>query len=284
MTSALVSSMDRFLRLIPTPLLMFITFVLTILVLGDVAVPDPIPFIDEALLLGLLSGAWMTLLERRRATKLEGGLEPSPERDPAVQGLNPGRVLKDLKAVSKELAAEARALRAGGHPVAALDALAGLPEEAKAQAAELKAADAFLSRRDHDPYKLDKELAGQQRSLAEAEAGGDAKAMKRAESALAATQARRAEVLAKRDRRDDLLLDMHRLATQAGALLEDLRSLEAERGGALLTEGLPALDPRFAAVVADLTEARTAAAEVEQTLSQNSARPVSVPPRGKERS
>ncbi len=283
MTSATVSSMDRFLRLIPTPLLILITFVLTIFVLGDLAIPDPIPFIDEAVLVALLTGAWMTLLERRKATKLEGDLEPSPEPSPAVRGLNAGRVMKDLKAVTKELAAEARSLRASGHPAAALDGLLGLPAEAKAKAAELKTEEAYLSRTAHDPYALDKELASLQRAAAEAEVSSDAKALKRAEDALVATQARRAEVLGRRDRRDDLLLEMHRLATQSGALLEDLKSVREERGGDLLTANLPGLDPRLAAVVADLGEARTAEAEVEQTLSRGSVPPVRAPGR-KERS
>ena len=57
MTTPAGLSMDRILRLIPTPVLVFLTLVLTVLVLGDVAIPDPIPFIDEAVLIGLLTGA-----------------------------------------------------------------------------------------------------------------------------------------------------------------------------------------------------------------------------------
>lgn len=282
MTTPAGLSMDRILRLIPTPVLVFLTFVLTILVLGDVAIPDPIPFIDEAVLIGLLTGAWVTLLERRKGTRLVGDIEPSPEPDPAIKGLNAARITKDLKAVTKELAGVAKTMRAGGHPVAALDGLAGLPADGKQRAAELKEGEAFLSRSAHDPYRLDKELASLQKAAADAEASSDERALRHANEALAATQARRAEVLARRDRRDDLLLGMHSLATQSGALLEDLRARREERNEPLLTAALPALDPRLAAVVAGLSEVRTAAVEVEQTLSQSSARPVSA--RGKERS
>ena len=167
------------------------------------------------------------------------------------------------------MAAVAKALRSSGHPVAALDALASLPAEAKVRAEELKAAEAYLSRRAHDPYQLDRELAVLEKNAALAEVEGDTRALAQSREASDALLARRAEVLSRRDRRDDLLLGMHRLATQSGALLEDLRALDRDGPtGKLLTEGLPGLDRRFAAVVEGLTEARSAEVELEKTLSQ----------------
>jgi hypothetical protein len=269
MTPAIaVSNIDRFIRLIPTPLLVFLTFVLSMFLVLDLAIPDPVPFIDEAVLLLLFTGSLSALLDRRRASRILGTGDRTPEPDVAVRGLNAGRVMKDLKYVSGELAATAKSLRKGGHPAAALDSLAALPAETKLRVKDLKAAEAYLSRRDHDPYQLDREAAKLEHAAAHAEAEGDQRVLAHAREALAAVQARRAEVLSRRDRRDDLLLSMHRLATQSGALLEDLRAVGEGRAAPLLTEGLSSLDARFAAVVADLGEARTAEAEVEQTLSR----------------
>jgi hypothetical protein len=266
MTAMALNKMDRFIRLIPTPLLVFLTFVLSIFLMLDLAIPDPVPFIDEALFLLLFTGSVTALLDRLRSGRIA---ERPPDPDVAVKGLNAGRVMKDLKFVTRELAAAAKALRSSGHPASALDALTGLPAEAKAKIKELKAAEAYLSRRAHDPYQLDRESAKLEHAAAHAEAGGSQRALAQAREALAAVGARRVEVLSRRDRRDDLLLGMHRLATQSGALLEDLRAESEDKpGGALLSEGLPALDPRFAAVLVALREARTAEAEVEQTLSR----------------
>ena len=267
-------TMDRFLRLIPTPLLVLGTMTVGfLLLLGPI--PDPIPFIDEALLLFVFGGAVSTLLERRRLASRAGRVEPSPSPDPAVRGLKAGRVTSDLKSATRELAKAAKSLRAAGHPGPSLDALVGLPDETRSDIEELKAAEAYLSRKKHDPYLLDRELRKLESLVAAAETEGNERGVSRARQASAATQARRAEVLGRRERRDDLLLSMHRLATQSGALLEDLRAVQAERPGPpFLAEGLPDLDRRFADVLADLAQTRTAEVEVEQTLSRGSVTPV----------
>jgi hypothetical protein len=184
-------------------------------------------------------------------------------------------VTSDLKSATRELAKAAKALRAAGHPGPSLDALVELPDEIRSDIEELKAAEAYLSRKNHDPYQLDRELRKLEILVAEAETEGNERGVSRARQASAATQARRAEVLGRRERRDDLLLSMHRLATQSGALLEDLRAVQAERPGPpFLAEGLPDLDRRFADVLADLAQTRTAEVEVEQTLSRGSVTPV----------
>ena len=241
-------------RGIPAPLLFFISLGLA----GALLMPDFIPLVDEAVFALLLYGSVSTLRDKRRDRQL----------GPASEGLPVGKLSKSLDADCAALAARAAELRASGLPVPALDGLARLPDEVKALTDAVRRVDGYLSRKEHDPWQVGREVDRLERSVADAEADGSRGRMETLQIALEGARMLQREVADQTASRDATVAQMQALSSQVSTLSEILR-VAAER------DDVPAVpltigagwDPRLAAVLAGLREAHAAHAEMEEAVA-----------------
>lgn len=248
-------------RGMPAPLLLLVSFMLLGVLGVDLLLPDFVPFLDEAVFAFLLYGSVSTLMDKRRA-RLGGGPGPASEPVPV------GKLTKSLEADTKALADRAAKLRADGLPVPALDALGALPGEAKALADEVRRVDGFLSRKEHDPWQINREVERLERQVADAEAGGQTSRMETLQVALEGARMHQREVEEQSAARDAAVTRMQALSSQIATLSETLRVV-TDRGEvpALPTSLGAGWDPRLAAVVDGLREAHEAHAELEEAVA-----------------
>lgn len=246
-------------RGMPAPLLLLISFMLV----GSLLMPDIVPVLDEVAFGFLLYGSVSALLEKRKGRR-GSALAPAG----ASEALPVGKLSKRLEADAEQMAKRAAGLLAGGLPVPALGALAQLPDDAQRLADEVKRIDGFLSRKENDPWQVGREVDRLERSVAEAEASGQTARMETLQVTLEAASMHQREVADQTAARDLAVARMQTLASQIATLSETLRVV-AERGE------IPALqaslgtgwDPRLAAVLDGLRDARVADAELEEAVA-----------------
>jgi hypothetical protein len=246
--------LDRVLRALPRGALVMLSFFAVGALGVDLLIPDVLPFIDEALL-GLLALASLTELSDRK--KIAAGSAPTGR----VQGVR--SAVPELRTLPNRVAAliaQARHLRAEGSAVEGLDGLPAMQDVVADLLDELREADGFLSRSDHDPWLLDQRIVKLERKVAE---GGDAAAIRDLE----AVRAHRLRVDAVLREREDVLERLTTLSGQVDALIVDLRAYEADPDATdFAVADLPDLDPRVQRVLRSVEEAREAEEELEEAL------------------
>lgn len=250
---------------LPRPVLFLVSIGLVFMLGTDLLVPDMLPFLDEAVLAFLLYGSTSALLKRRQLG----------DGRPVTESLDSARLSKSLVSEAKELAVEARRLRRGGLPVQALDRIADLPSRAERLTSELKRSDAFLSRRENDPWQVRRGVEKLERAVVDAEVEGEARRRESLEQALEAARMHAAEVRSRSGQRDASVTAIQSLASQARTLLELLRRVEDDGAIPPIPSGMgDGWDADLARVVEELRDARVAGAELDEAM-----RPPRVPRR-----
>jgi len=238
----------------PAPLLLLISMTLTVVLGVDLLVPDVLPLIDEAVLAFLLYGSTSSLLGRRR-----GAAGPVTEAIPAK------RLVKEANAVASDLAARAKALRAGGLPVRELDGLATLSVSTRALGETLRRADAFLSRKENDPWQVEREVERLERAVAEAEAGDERARMESLAVALEGARMHGRSVAQQSADRDKAVVALRGRTGQMRTLLETLRVFDTAGDIPHLPDTLGrGWEPELAAALDGLREMAEATAELDE--------------------
>ncbi len=247
----------------PAPLLFLISFMLLGILGFDLLIPDFVPFLDEAVFGLLLYGSVSTLLDKRKGRRQ---LEDAPGA--ASDALPVGKLARSLESDAKQLAEQARKLLSGGFPVPALAAMSELPDDARRLADEVKRVDGFLSRRENDPWQVGREVERLERDLAEAEAEGRRGRMDTLQVALEGATMHQREVADQAAARDAAVTRMQTLSSQISTLSETLRVVAERDEVPVLRDSLgTGWDPRLAAVLSGLREARVAHAELEEAVA-----------------
>jgi hypothetical protein len=246
---------------LPNGALVGATLLFTGLLALDFAIPDLVPFLDEAVLALLAAGSVQTLMDRR--DRQRGRVPTGKVETPTITPPE----LKSLRKRAVALGAQARHLIDAGHAVAGLEGLAALPDAVGELSDRLKAHDDFLSHAEHDPWLLDQKIRRAEDRLDRAR--GEAATV--VEGELAELRTRRLSVDERLQDREALIARLSSLSRQVDALLADLDRLDADGDGVLdelEAANLPDLDPAIAAVLEGIAHGRAAEAEVEQALEQ----------------
>ncbi len=236
----------------PTPVLAVVTAVLFCVLGVNLLVPDFVPLLDEAVLAFLLYGSIKALRGSGRK-----GLGPATA-DVPVRAL-----LKQAEANSREVEDLAKSLRAGGLPVRALEGVRVVRERVAALCEELRRIDGFLSRRENDPWQVQREVAKLERAVADAEAGGERQRLESLQVALQGVRMHADRVAQQAAERDRVVTTLRALSGQLCTLADTLRVVEERDGVPTLPEGLGAKwEPELKAVIDGLRDVAVATAEV----------------------
>jgi hypothetical protein len=141
----------------------------------------------------------------------------------------------------------------------------------------LRRADAFLVRRDNDPWQSSRKINKLEKQVVDLEVRGDDRKLDIARKALAVARSHRETIGRRVGEREDLLVQLESLAVQIEALNEDLAGmLRGDHAGRFVVRDLGGIDPRISAVVDMLEASATAEAEVEAAVNQRSRRPTTL--------
>jgi hypothetical protein len=254
-------------RGIPAPVLLLISATLFVMLGVDLLVPDLLPLLDEAALAFLLYGSTSSLLGRR-----------SRDAGVATEAVSVGRLLKEVDAAARDVDSLARSLRKAGHPLPALGGLQGLRDRTAADSEALRALDATLSRKENDPWQIEREVGRLERSVAEAEAGGELPRRESLEVALQGARIHARQVGTQSAERDRLVTTLRGRAGRLRTLEATLRVLDTQGEAPDLPQGVgEGWEPELAAVLADLRDVAVATAELDAM-----AEPAPTRPRGRQ--
>lgn len=244
---------DSIFGAMPRPVLLLLTGFLAVALGANLLLPDFIPLLDELILAFLLYGSGSALLRR-----------PGRELRPATENVAARAVIKDARTAADDLRKRGKKLRKEGHPVPALDGVAGVATEVDALAKELTTVDGFLSRKENDPWQVQRELDKLKRAVAEAEAAGEQVRMDSLSVAVEGARMHAERVARSTARRDELVNRLRALAGQMTTLAETLKVVDERDAVPNLPERLgQGWEPALAAVVEGLRDVAEARAELD---------------------
>ncbi|MCO4769297.1 MAG: hypothetical protein KDA24_04650 [Deltaproteobacteria bacterium] len=264
-THPLVSASRSIFAGMPAPLLAVISVFLVFVLGADLLLPDFIPFLDEAILAFLLYGSSSALLKRRSGSK---------DLRPATEGISARSLIKETEAQAKSVVSVAKRLRKGGLPVQALEAMPAVQAKVNSLCDELRRVDTFLSRKENDPWQVQRELEKLERQVAEAEAGGETTRLESLQVAVGGARMHTERVAEQTAARDRIVGRLRTLSSQLGTLGETL-DLVNEGDVPRLPESLGVKwEPELAAVLDGLRDVAVATAELDAHAEQETgARP-----------
>ena len=237
----------------PTPVLVVVTAVLFCVLGVNLLVPDFIPLLDEAVLAFLLYGSIKALRGSGRK-----------ELGPATADVPVRTLLKEAESNGKEAEDLAKSLRRGGLPVRALDGVPTVRERVAALCEELRSIDGFLSRRENDPWQVQREVEKLERAVAAAEAGAEQQRLESLQVALEGVRMHVDRVAQQSAERDRVVTTLRALSGQLRTLADTLRVVEERDGVPTLPGGLGAKwEPELKAVLDGLREVAAATAELD---------------------
>lgn len=241
-------------RGIPAPLLVLISMTLAVVLGIDLLLPDALPLLDEAVLAFLLYGSMSSLLGSRGKRDTRAVTEAVPV----------SRLMKEADGAARQLAALARKLRKGGLPVPALDGLSRVRTETSRLTDELRVADAFLSRKENDPWQVQRETERLEKAVAEAEAGGEHQRQSSLQIALEGARMHSRRVAKQSADRDRAVSILRSRTGQLQTLAATLTVIDKQGDIPNLPDGLETgWEPELAAAVDGLREVAVATAELE---------------------
>ncbi len=246
-----------------TPLLVLSTMFIVMFAGFDLLLPDPIPLIDEAILVMLMFGGVSELSRRRKLRAANKPLDPMAVRNTPAD-------LKSLAARTQAVVEQASRLVGRGAAPQVGVRVRELAADVRAMVEELRRADAFLARKENDPWLVDRKLTKLGKQAVDLEVRGDDRKLEVARKALAVAQAHRDTVERRVGEREDVMVRMESISAQVDALGEDLGELLRKRHtGRFVTRKLGDLDPRVADVLTALEANAAAEAEVEEAVAAN---------------
>lgn len=236
----------------------------------DLLLFDPIPLLDEALLGLMLYGGATELMGRRR--RKAAGLAP-------IDPIDVRRMPAELKTITTRMQvvteAASRLVGRGAAPQVG-SRVRELATDVRTKHDELRSADAFLARRDNDPWQSSRQLTKLEKQAVDLEVRGDDRKLEVARKALAAARAHRETIERRVGQREDTMVELESLSAQIDALGDDLgRLLRGKHDGHFVVRSLGEVDPRIAAVVDALAASAEAEAEVEAAVRKRRRRPTS---------
>lgn len=237
----------------PAPVLVVVTAVLFCVLGVNLLVPDVIPLLDEAVLAFLLYGSIKALRGSGRK-----------ELGPTTADVPVRTLLKEAESNGKEAEDLAKSLRRGGLPVRALDGVPTVRERVADLCEELRSIDGFLSRRENDPWQVQREVEKLERAVADAEAGGEQQRHESLQVALEGVRMHEDRVAQQAAERDRVVTALRALSGQLRTLADTLRVVEERDGVPTLPDGLGAKwEPELKAVLDGLREVAVATAELD---------------------
>ncbi len=257
--------LDRFYRSLPGPLVAIVTMAACGVLFLDLLLPDPLFLLDEALL-GLLALAGSRELVARVDGRRQG--LGQTVRGPSLSHSAPQMVpadpeLRQLRSALSTLeAVSARVPGAGS--VGARAAVRELERHGESLATRLSEHDAFLARRDNDPWQVSLAVERKEQRAADLEAGGDTSQLAVATRELAALRSHSASVQARVAERAAELLEVRSLTAQLRSLAQELPRGMAGLSGRLGGSG--SLDPKIVTLLRSLEASSKADEEVDAVL------------------
>jgi len=254
---------------LPTPVLALAAMGSVLLMGLDLLIIDPLPFIDEALLLFMTAGSTTELLSRFRSTpRLAAGGEATP-RLSRLELRNREAALKSLPVRTTALLARARLLESQGHSAVLFEGLESLPEQVAQMRREGAEHSAYFTRKENDLWQIRRQVEHLARAIGRLQMGRPTPKLEQLRAELIGLQEHELKTLARLKASDDLRERLFALSEQVDALADDLANL-ADDGlvqGGWKTALLPDLDPRIAGVVRGLEQLAVAEAEIEHVLT-----------------
>lgn len=241
-------------RGIPAPLLVLISMTLAVALGIDLLLPDALPLLDEAVLAFLLYGSVSSLL----------GSRGKRDTRAVTEAVSVSRLMKEAAGAARQLDALASKLRKGGLPVPALDGLSRVRKETSRLTDELRVADAFLSRKENDPWQVQRETERLEKAVAEAEAGGEHQRQSSLQIALEGARMHSRRVAKQSADRDRAVSILRSRTGQLQTLAATLTVIDKQGDIPNLPDGLETgWEPDLAAAVDGLREVAVATAELE---------------------
>ena len=252
-TPAAVRITDSIFGAMPRPLLFVLTGFLAVALGMNLLMPDFIPLLDELILAFLLYGSGSALLRR-----------PGRELRPATEAVAARSVIKEAKSAADDLRKQGKKLRKEGHPVPALDGVAGVVKEVDSLAKELSTVDGWLSRKENDPWQVQRELDKLERAVAEAEAAGEQVRMDSLSVAVEGARMHADRVARSSAKRDEIVNRLRALSGQMTTLTETLKVVDERDAVPTLPDRLgQGWEPALAAVLEGLRDVAEARAELD---------------------
>ncbi len=241
-------------RGMPAPLLGLISVTLAVALGADLLLPDVLPLLDEAVLAFLLYGSTSSFLARGRGRDTRSVTEAAPV----------SHLMKEAALAARELESVAGSLRQGGLPVKALDALEGLGTGTSLLIDELRSADAFLSRKENDPWQVQREMDHLERAVAEAETSGEGDRQSSLQIALEGARMHSRRVAKQSADRDRIVSVLRARAGQFQRLTAILQLVGEGGDIPVLPDDLGTdWEPELRGVIDGLREVAVAAAELD---------------------
>jgi hypothetical protein len=240
---------DRMFAALPAAAVVLLTTGLLGLLALDLLLPDPLFLVEEALLGLLLFGGISDLFRRRRLRAPDVPSGRITEVRPAPASV------RSLAPRTSALVARFRHLEGVGELVVDGSALAGLGASVQERLDRLRGDDAWLSRKEHDPWQLDRSIRRREEDRARAREDGRSDELRGS----------RLDVDARLRAREGLLDELDTLSAQVDELAQQLE-LDVVDADTLAVSGT--VDPAIERLLATAREVAAAAAEVDAAVEQ----------------
>jgi hypothetical protein len=250
---------DRMFAALPAAAVVLLTTGLLGLLALDLLLPDPLFLVEEALLGLLLFGGISDLFRRRRLRAPDVPSGRITEVRPAPASV------RSLAPRTSALVARFRHLEGVGELVVDGSALAGLGASVQERLDRLRGDDAWLSRKEHDPWQLDRSIRRREEDRARAREDGRSDEVTQLDGRIDELRGSRLEVDARLRAREGLLDELDTLSAQVDELAQQLE-LDVVDADTLAVSGT--VDPAIERLLATAREVAAAAAEVDAAVEQ----------------